>query len=98
MVIINHVTALSDPLMFVKVNLVTPLSEHNTRSSHNIPLPIPSTTLIKNSIIHNSKKVFNHLPVYLKTMTNQLKFRKELKKILLKKGYYSLDEFFEDSI
>ncbi|CAG9817700.1 unnamed protein product [Phaedon cochleariae] len=54
-------------------------------SSYNIELPIPTSTLTKNSIIHEGKKLFNHLPLHIKQIETERKFRKSVKKFLLEK-------------
>lgn len=65
--------------------------------TNNVRLPIPSTELIKSSIIYNAGKAFNRLPQNLKSMENGMKFRKQLKSVLLEKAYYSVDEFFKEA-
>lgn len=74
------------------------ISTHFTRQTGQLSLPIPSSTLTKNSIIYNSKKIFNHLPTTLRVIDNIKRFRSELKKILVGKAYYTLEEFFQDGL
>lgn len=71
-------------------------SLHNTRQTYHINLPIPNSTKTKNSIIYNGKKIFNHLPLHIRTINSIGKFRKEVKHYLISKAYYSVDEFFGD--
>ena len=70
---------------------------NNTRSSHIVPLPIPRSTLTKNSLIYSSLKIFNHLPSSIRKINCKNKFKRELKRLLLGKAYYSLVEYLEDN-
>lgn len=66
-----------------------------TRSKQVLKLPIPSTTLIKNSIIYNSRKIFNKLPLYLREIVCGKRFKKEVKEYLIGKAFYTVDEFID---
>ena len=68
-----------------------------TRSSHTLNLPIPSSTLVKNSIVYTSKKKFNHLPLSLRQIRSGTKFRRKIKQLLLPKAFYSVEEYFSCS-
>lgn len=68
-----------------------------TRQTHFLTLPIPRTSLIKNSIIYMGKKAFNNLPLNLRAIENLRKFRTHVKKLLIPKGYYNIDEYFGDN-
>lgn len=69
-----------------------------TRQSHNLPLPIPTRALTKNSIIFEGIKLYNHLPVSIRNNTTLTHFRKSLKELLVGKAYYKLSEFYEDTL
>ena len=71
-------------------------SGYATRQTHHIELPIPYSTLIKKSIVYDSKKIFNHLPINARTATSERIFEAMVKGLLLEKAYYSLEEYFHD--
>lgn len=84
-------------LMFRKYgSSVNSSSVCNTRQIFNISLPIPSSSQTKNSIIYNSKKIFNHLPLHIRRIQNFKIFRKNVKTLLASKAYYSVNEFFDE--
>ena len=56
---------------------IVPESTHGTRREYYIPLPIPSTSVIKNSFIYNGKKMFNLLPVLIRIINCGKTFRRE---------------------
>lgn len=60
-------------------------------------LPIPSTNLIKKSIMYNGRKMFNHLPGSVRQITGKKKFRKVVKSLLIGRVYYSVEEYFSNS-
>lgn len=76
-----------------------PLPEYNTRQALNLilPLPIPRSTLTKHSVIYESKKIYNHVPLSFRSMTQLKTFRKAMKDILTQKAYYNLSEYYDDS-
>lgn len=76
-----------------------PLPEYNTRQALNsiLPLPIPRSTLTKHSVIYESKKIYNHVPLSFRSMTQLKTFRKAMKDILIQKAYYNLSEYYDDS-
>ena len=71
---------------------------YNTRLNvnSNINLPIPKSTLTKQSIFYESKKMYNHLNNDLKSTENYRLFRRGVKNILLQRAYYSLEEYYSD--
>lgn len=78
------------------LNLPTQSRHYNTRQNNNLLLPIPHSSLIKNSIIYESPKIFNHLPDALKSIRSPSLFRNTIKNILIGKPYYNLLEFYND--
>lgn len=78
------------------MKLISASSYHNTGRTYFIPLPIPTTTFIKQFFYTTVKKV-NHLALSLKRIENTCKFRWEVKKFL-RKAYYLLRDFFEDEL
>lgn len=78
-------------------NEIVAAGAYATRSSHIAALPIPSTTFVKKSIIYNSKKLFNHLPLSARKIGNRGQFRRVVGKILVARAYYSVAEFFNET-
>lgn len=72
-------------------------SQYDTRNNNHISLPIPKSTLIKKSIIYNARKMFNHLPISIRSIPSNRKFRSAVKYLLLDKAFYTVNEFFEQS-
>ena len=68
----------------------------NTRQIYNVPLPRPTSAKRKNSIIYDSKQLFNHPPLQIKKINAEREFRKRVKELLLAKAYYTLAEYYED--
>lgn len=64
--------------------------------SQDIYLPIPCSELLKNSIIYNAKKLFNHLPLHLKSIPTCANFRIKTKEYLLERPFYSINEFYSE--
>lgn len=69
-------------------------THYETRRTGDIPLPIPRSTLVKRSLLYESKKLYNHLPNEIKDINCIVKFRKNLKRFLLSRPYYDLEEFY----
>uniref|UniRef100_A0A6P7FE26 Uncharacterized protein LOC114329146 n=1 Tax=Diabrotica virgifera virgifera TaxID=50390 RepID=A0A6P7FE26_DIAVI len=75
------------------------LYENNNRSGRfasNLALITPRSTLVKDSFIFNGIKIFNKLPSEIKNLETIRKFRNSLDRLLAKRAYYDLTEFFED--
>lgn len=69
---------------------------YNTRQNENcLKLPIPTSNLVKDSLIYNGVKMYNKIPSDIKERNLQV-FRYKLKTILSDKAYYSLNEFYDD--
>lgn len=70
---------------------------YNTRNGNDIPLPIPRTSLTKNSLIFESIKLYNHLPPTFRQILDEKGFKRTIKEHLVARPYYSLREFYDDS-
>ena len=70
---------------------------HVTRQANDIPLTVPHSTLVKNSFIYRGVKIYNHIDLQIRNVQCLKLFRKTLKTQLLAEGYYSIDEFFEET-
>lgn len=66
-----------------------------SRQVNNIPLPIPHSSLVKNSFVYNGLKIYNHVDLHIRNAQSLGAFRKHLKTYLRDKAFYSLDEFFD---
>lgn len=84
-------------LIFTKFGGKRHDSGYATRQVGHIPLPIPHTSMAKNSIFYDSKKIFNKLPLEIKSISSLKQFKNTLKTFLLTKTYYSLTEYFQDN-
>lgn len=72
-------------------------SGYMTRQHGDLRPPIPSSSLIKRSIIYQGVKIYNHLPNDLRLSATPRIFRNRLKRILISKAYYGLNEFYADN-
>ena len=79
------------------------VSASQERPSHTYPLrnaeqdlylPTPRSELVKSSILYNSKKMHNHLPFEIKSITSFFSFRKALNSYLLDKAFYAVNELY----
>ena len=77
-----------------RVRLQGPAPLHETRQSLNLPLPIPKTALVKRSQIYEGRRIFNHLPSSLRMVGSLQVFRRSLKRLLVNKVYYNIEEFY----
>lgn len=64
-----------------------------TKHKYNMCIPQVNNTLFYKSTFVTSIKVFNHLPLELKTLQGD-KFKNNLKKWLLTQTFYNLEEYF----
>lgn len=67
---------------------------YSTRQINNIPLPIPHSSLVRNSFVYNGVKIYNHVDLQIRSVQNLKLFRRSLKMFLLDKAFYSVDEFY----
>jgi hypothetical protein len=70
---------------------------YSTRSNNNIHVNQYSSSLCLNGPYHSSSKMFNMLPDKIKNISLHANFKRRVKNFLLKKCYYSVTEFMEDS-
>ena len=67
----------------------------NTRQENDMRLPQVSLTMYQKGVLYSSIKVFNALPMTVKSISsNPKQFKVTLKNYLLSHSYYNLDEFF----
>jgi hypothetical protein len=67
----------------------------NTRSSLDLHLQATNLSIVQKGVLHSGCKIFNSLPLYIKThLENSRHFKKILKNYLIEHSLYSLDEFY----
>jgi hypothetical protein len=66
----------------------------NTRSTHDLHIPVANMTLFQNGVWYSGIKIYNHLPLTLKELSDDIfKFIVALKKFLLENSFYTLEEY-----
>jgi len=91
-------------LLFVVKNedLYTTNQEiHNitTRSNTNLHPPVCNLTVSQRGVYYSGIKLFNHLPLKIKSLSNEIKlFKSDLKRLLNLHSFYSVEEYLEYSI
>jgi hypothetical protein len=67
----------------------------NTRSNHDLCLPTTNLTVFQTGVWYSGIKVYNHLPVNIKQLSNNnSKFKMALKRFLLTNSFYTLEEYY----
>jgi hypothetical protein len=70
----------------------------NTRYNTNLHLPIASLTVFQRGAYSFGIKLFNHLPINIKRLSNEIElFKTALKRFLLLHSFYSIEEYFNYS-
>jgi len=68
----------------------------NTRYNYNLHLPTTNLTLVQKGVLYSGSRIYNHLPLNIKILTNDLKhFKSKLKSFLIQHTLYSLQEFYQ---
>ena len=89
-------------LLYVKNNLESfeCLSDHhvyNTRNKNILSIPLHRTSTYKESLHYNCIVLYNKLPCNVQNMAVS-KYKNTVKNILLKNGYYSIDEYLTQEL
>jgi hypothetical protein len=71
------------------------IHEHNTRSKYYLHTQFCNTCLFQKSILNMGVKLYKHLPSKIKKLENCNCFTKEVKLVLLKTPFYTLEEFYQ---
>lgn len=67
----------------------------HTRSQNDLHLPTANLTVFQRGVYFSGVKIFNNLPTDLKhTLYDVHKFKRALKRFLLEKSFYSLEEYY----
>jgi hypothetical protein len=68
----------------------------NTRYNYNLHLPTTNSTLVQKGVLYSGSRIYNHLPLHIKILFNDLKhFKSKLKSFLIEQTLYSLEEFYQ---
>jgi len=70
--------------------------QYSSRRVNDVILPVPSNSLVKRSFIFDGRRMFNHLPADIKEVRSNRVFRKRVKRLLVARGYYEINDFFLD--
>jgi hypothetical protein len=71
------------------------IHKYKTRNN-NLHLPIANLSKFNKGASISGIKVFNHLPQYIKALTNDHKyFKSTLKRFLYHQSFYSMNEYYE---
>jgi hypothetical protein len=77
-------------------NLNNEIHKYKTRNNDNLHRPIATLSKFNNGAYISGIKVFNHLPQYIKPLTNNHKhFKSSLKRFLYHHSFYSMNEYYE---
>jgi hypothetical protein len=70
----------------------------NTRSNINLHPPVCNLTVFQKGVYFSGIKLFNHLPLNIKSLSNEIKsFKPALKRFLNLHSFYSEEEYFKHS-
>jgi hypothetical protein len=70
------------------------IHSYNTIHKHNLYVELCNTARCKKSVINMGTKIYNNLPLEIKSIDNFKVFRRKLKSYLLHSAFYSLQDFF----
>jgi len=73
---------------------------HSTHTHHsdNFHLPQTGLTLVQKFVAYSGCKIYNHLPLHIKNISNNVHlFKPILKKLLLQYVFYSVDEYYQQN-
>lgn len=71
--------------------------DYHTRVKEHIHIPFSRLTIGQSGHEYTGMLCYNKLPSSLKCIKNKINFKKQLKTILIKKAYYTLNEYLSDA-
>ena len=72
------------------------IHKYKTRNNNNLHLPMANLSKFNKGAYISGIKVFNHLPKYIKALTNDHKyFKSTMKRFLYHHSFYSMNEYYE---
>ena len=89
-------------LLFVVMNkklflLNSQIHSIHTRHSDNLHLPQTGLTLVQKGVAYSGCKIYNHLPLHIKNISDNVPLFKSIKKLLLQYIFYSVDEYYQQN-
>ena len=70
----------------------------NTRYNNNSHLTLTGLTLVQKGVAYSGCKIYNHLPIQIKNISNNVPlFKSKLKKFLLQYVFYSVNEYYQQN-
>jgi hypothetical protein len=72
------------------------IHSYNTIHKHNLYVQQCNTACCKKSVINRGTKIYNNLPLEIKSVENFKVFKKKLKNYLLHSAFYCLQEFLSN--
>jgi hypothetical protein len=70
----------------------------NTRYNYNLHLPSTNLILVQKRVLYSGSRIYNHLPLNIKILSNDAKrFKSTLKNYLIEHVFYRLDEYFQST-
>ena len=68
----------------------------NMHHKHNLHLLPTNLSLVQNGVLHSGSKIYNHLPLHIRLLSNEAKhFKIALRNYLIENVFYSLEEFYQ---
>jgi hypothetical protein len=68
----------------------------NTWYNHNLHLPSTNITLVQKGVLYSGSRIYSHLPLSIKALSNDAKsFKTTFKSYLTEHAFYSLDEYYQ---
>jgi hypothetical protein len=68
----------------------------NTRYNYSLHMPTTNLTLVQKGVLYCGRRIYNHLPLHIKILSNDLKhFKSKLKSFLIEQTLYSLEELYQ---
>jgi len=69
---------------------------YNTRNTDVLLYPRHCTASYERSAFYSCVKIYNNLPLHIRSLTSVKRFKVALREYLQERSYYSLNEYFED--
>jgi hypothetical protein len=70
----------------------------NTHYNYNLRLPSTNLTLVQKGVLYSGSRLYNHLPLNIKILSNDAKrFKSTLKSYLIEHSFYSLDAYYQST-
>lgn len=71
-------------------------STYATRQTYKLSLPIAKTSQVHDSFVFNGRQLFNHLPPDIREISEEKKFKRAVRKLLVARAYYDVQEYYAD--